>query len=186
MGSPPKLRAVRHRGPFRGHPAGVRRRPPHRPSAREPACARWRRGRLEARRAPPVTVEPITRSGRILAIELAGRGLLPTRRANGWGLPQAEVPSTARSRNGGANSRSVVASAAAPVRAADPTVALPFRAGPRRDRLLRRGGRSTRARHFSPPSPGLPRWVSRRLAAAADLPFEPAGSRRERCRSATP
>lgn len=59
------------------------RAPPHRPEDNEPACAQWRRGRLD--RLPSTSCHPL-RGRRLWAacdFERGGRGLLPSRRANG-------------------------------------------------------------------------------------------------------
>jgi hypothetical protein len=59
------------------------RAPPHRPEDNEPACAQWRRGRLD--RLPSTSCHPL-RGRKLWAacdFEREGRGLLPARRANG-------------------------------------------------------------------------------------------------------
>jgi hypothetical protein len=124
---------------------------PHRQEAAESAYAQWRRGRLDAFHAPPVAIGPAARPGMILAIEHAGRGLLPTRRANGGDLPQAEVPSTVRNRRGGANSQPAVAPTAEPVKAGGTRRTALFRSGGRRLRAPK-DPKPTRSHLFSPPS----------------------------------
>lgn len=161
----PRLRAARHREALL-KPPGWHPKMPAAPAGklRDSFCARWRQ--RPTRMLAEHLLSPTGRARDLIAFphfEPADRGLVPTFRANGLGLPQAEVPETARSRGRGANSHLAAAPGSAP-----------------KERTR------ARSRLLSPPSPkGLQRTL-RRAAAAADLPFGPAGHQPEKCRAAAP